>query len=59
MTRQQIETRIAYLQSKLASETHPSTLAMLNRCIERLIMMQPDDEPATAGEVSDDSQLPH
>lgn len=38
MTRQEIEKRIRLVQSQLAKETNPSTLAMLNRCLERLIM---------------------
>lgn len=44
MTSQQIEARIAALQRMLATETDPSTLATINRCLERLIMMDPDDE---------------
>lgn len=44
MTRVEIEAKIRLVQSQLARETHPSTLAMLNRCLERLIMMEASDE---------------
>jgi hypothetical protein len=44
MTRQEIEQRIKFVQDQLAKETHPSTLAMLNRCMERLIMMKASDD---------------
>lgn len=36
--------QIASLQSMLATETHPTTLATINRCIENLIMMDPTDD---------------
>lgn len=44
MTREQIEERIRLVQDQLSKETNCSTLAMLNRCMERLIMMKADDE---------------
>ena len=46
MTRAEIEARIRLVQQQLARETHPSTLATLNRCLEKLIMMEADDEKA-------------
>ena len=45
MARSKIESRIRLVESMLAKETDPSTLATLNRCLERLIMMDADDEP--------------
>lgn len=44
MSREEIEARIRLVESRLAKETHPQTLAMLNRCMERLIMMEADDD---------------
>ena len=44
MTREEIEMRIRMVQYQLSKETSPSTLAMLNRCLERLIVMDADDE---------------
>jgi hypothetical protein len=44
MTRLEIEAKIRLVQLQLARETYPSTLAMLNRCLEKLIMMEASDE---------------
>lgn len=44
MTRDEIEMRIRLVQSQMAGTVHASTLATLNRCMDRLIMMEPDDE---------------
>jgi len=44
MTREEIEMRIRLVESQLCKETNPSTLATLNRCLEKLIMMEADDE---------------
>lgn len=44
MTRDQIEAKILALQHMAARETDPSTLATINRCIERLVMMEAEDE---------------
>ena len=44
MTREQIESRIRLMQDRLAVVTHPQDIATCNRCIERLIMMEADDE---------------
>lgn len=44
MKRSEIEARIATLQAMLAKERDCSTLATINRCLERLIMMDADDD---------------
>lgn len=44
MKRADIEARIVTLQNMHAAETNASTLATLNRCIERLIMMDAEDD---------------
>lgn len=44
MTRETIEARIRFVEGQMAVETDPSTLATLNRCMERLIFMEADDE---------------
>lgn len=44
MTRDEIEMRIRLVQSQMAGTVHASTLATLNRCLDKLIMMEPDDE---------------
>lgn len=44
MKRAEIEAKIAMVQEQLARERHPSTLATLNKCLERLIMMDADDD---------------
>lgn len=44
MTRQEIEARIRFVQDELSRARHPADLASLNRCMERLIMMDADDE---------------
>lgn len=44
MTRAQIEARIEVIQDMLCRETNARTLATLNRCLERLIMMDADDD---------------
>ena len=44
MTRKEIEARIKFIQIQLSKETNVSTLAMLNRCLEGLIMMESDEE---------------
>lgn len=43
MTQAEIDARIRSLEDMLAKETNPSTLATLNRCIEILIMRDPDE----------------
>jgi len=46
MTQEQIETRIAFIQEKLAAATHPQDLQALNRTLERLLAMEPSaDKP--------------
>lgn len=47
MKRAEIEMRIRLTERRLATETHPSTLATLNRCLERLIMMEAEDDATT------------
>lgn len=44
MTRKEIEAKIRVVEKMIASERNTSTLATLNRCLERLIMMDADDE---------------
>lgn len=44
MTRQEIEAKIRALEKMIAAERNVSTLATLNRCLERLIMMDADEE---------------
>lgn len=44
MTRAEIEHRIRVLERLLATETNLSTLATLNRCLERLIMLEAEDD---------------
>lgn len=44
MTRQQIENRIRLIQKKLSEARHPQDIAALNQILERLIMMEADDE---------------
>ena len=46
MTRAEIEARIRLVQQQLARETNSSTLATLNRCLEKLVMMEASDEKA-------------
>lgn len=48
MTRDKIELRIKTLQAKLSTATNVSALASINRTIERLIIMDADDELADA-----------
>jgi len=44
MTRDQIELRIRLMETKLAETTRPDDLATINRILERLIMMEAEDE---------------
>ncbi len=44
MTAEQIDARLAVLQEMQAKERDPSTLATLARCIEKLVMMDPDED---------------
>lgn len=44
MTREQIETRIRMIESQLAAARHPQDLAALNKTLERLIMLDADDD---------------
>lgn len=44
MTRDEIETRIRIVQDQLSRESHPSTIATPNRCLERLIVSIPTDK---------------
>lgn len=46
MTEQQIEARLKVLEQMHAKETHSSTLATINRCYEKLLMMLPEPEDA-------------
>lgn len=45
MKRSEIERRINFVQQKLAEARDPQTLASLNRTLERLIMMEAEDDP--------------
>ena len=44
MTRQEIEPRIKFVQKKLSETSHIEDLKSLNRTLERLIMMEADDD---------------
>jgi hypothetical protein len=44
MTHAEIEKRIRIVQHLQAEETHPSTLRMLAGCMEKLVLMEADDE---------------
>jgi hypothetical protein len=44
MTRKEIEARIAFVEKQLAITRDVSTLAILNRCLEKLIMMDASDD---------------
>jgi len=50
MTEAEINQRIALCQSMLATERNLSTIATLNRTIERLIMMEPSEPKETTNE---------
>jgi len=43
MTNEEIDAKIKTLQGMLAEETDVTTLRTINRCIERLVMMDPSD----------------
>jgi len=47
MKRAEIETRIKVVERMLTRETECSTLATLNRCYERLVMMEAEDDPSS------------
>ena len=44
MRRAEIEKRISMVQKKLQTENNLSTIATLNRCLDRLIMMEASDD---------------
>jgi len=44
MTREQIETRIEFIQRQLNKATHPQDIKSLSVTLEKLIMMDADDE---------------
>ena len=44
MTRAQIEVRIEFVQDKLSAATHPEDLKALNALLEKLILMDADDD---------------
>ena len=44
MTRKEIEARIRLIEERLARVTHPQDIATCNRILERLIMMEAEDE---------------
>jgi hypothetical protein len=44
MTRAQIELRIRIVECELSKAKDVSTIATLNRCLEKLIMMEASDE---------------
>ena len=44
MTREQIETRIEFIQNKLNEARHPEDIKSLSRTLERLIMMDAEDD---------------
>lgn len=46
MTREQIEARIRFIQDRLTKVTHPQDIAACNRILEKLILMDADDEQA-------------
>ena len=47
MTREQIELRIRMMQERLANARNAEDIAACNRTIERLIMLDADDESPT------------
>ena len=47
MTRAQIEVRIQFVQDRLAEARHPENLKQLNGLLEKLIMMEADDDNKT------------
>ena len=44
MTREQIETRIEFIQKQLNKARHPEDIKSLSRTLERLIMMDAEDD---------------
>jgi hypothetical protein len=44
MTREQIETRIKFIEAKLAEATHVQDIKSLNSILEKLIMKEADDD---------------
>lgn len=44
LSRAEIEKKIEFVQRQLAAATRPSTMAVLNHCLDKLIMMEASDE---------------
>ena len=44
MTREQIEARIEFIQKQLNKARHPEDIKSLSRTLERLIMMDAEDD---------------
>ena len=52
MTRDQIESRIETIQRLLNAASHPQDIKSLSRTLERLILLDADDETAATNDAS-------